>query len=113
MTKRPLLVVGLDGFDHGIARRLLVEGRLPHLARLDGSCARFALEHVIEKYTGLAWEQCSSGIPPAEAQRWSEVSIDTRRYVPHQHLTRLAPFTNALQAATVVFDVPYFNLAAA
>lgn len=45
-------------------------------------------------------------------QRWSEISIDTRAYVPHQHLTGLVPFTAGLAASTVVFDVPYYDLAA-
>jgi predicted AlkP superfamily phosphohydrolase/phosphomutase len=112
MAARPLLVIGLDGFDPGIAARLLEQGRLPNLQRLETQAHRFRLEHGSEKYTGLAWEQFSSGLPPEASSRWSEVEIDTARYVPHQHLTQLPPFTTGLAASTVVFDVPYFNLPA-
>lgn len=110
MARRPLLVIGLDGYDPGIARRLVAEGRLPHLARLESAGRCFTLVHGIEKYTGLAWEQFSTGRTPEAACRWSEVTIDTRAYAAHQHLTCLAPFTDGLDARTVVFDVPYFNL---
>jgi predicted AlkP superfamily phosphohydrolase/phosphomutase len=112
MSARPLLVIGLDGFDHDIAARLMAEGKLPHLRRLETAAHRFRLEHGIEKYTGLAWEQFSSGLTPEAADRWSEVSIDTESYVPHQHDTWLSPFTTGLARSTVVFDVPYFNLPA-
>lgn len=112
MASRRLLVLGLDGFDPVIAARLREQGRLPNLARLEATANRFRLEHGIEKYTGLAWEQFSSGLTPEAASRWSEVSIDPATYVAHQHMTQLPPFTIGLPGTRVVFDVPYFNLRA-
>ena len=105
-----LLVLGLDGFDPVLAQHLLSEGRLPNLERLQTSSLRFDLEPGKERYTGLAWEQFSTGLTPEQAGRWSAVRIDPKKYYPDQPTTRLAPFTERLQAQTAVFDVPYFDL---
>jgi predicted AlkP superfamily phosphohydrolase/phosphomutase len=105
-----LLVLGLDGFDPEIGRHLMLTGKLPNLARLQGSAHRFRIDPGVEKYTGLAWEQFSSGLAPEESSRWSANIVDTKRYLPDQPSTRLMPFTETLKARTLVFDVPYFDL---
>lgn len=109
-ASRRLLVLGLDGFDPEVARRLIGEGRLPRLARLQESARSFRLETGLEKYTGLAWEQFSSGLAPEQSQRFSATAIDVDRYHAQQPTTRLTPFTDGLDARTVVFDAPYFDL---
>lgn len=106
-----LLLLGLDGFDPVVGEQLMAEGRLPNLRRLVESSHRFELETGLEKYTGLAWEQLSSGLAPEDSLRWSATSIDTATYRPDQPTTRLTPFTDRLPARTVVFDAPYFDLA--
>lgn len=114
---RRLIALGLDGFDPVMAEQLRQQGRLPNLARLQASSHRFDLETGLEKYTGLAWEQFSSGQAPQDSQRWAATSIDLQTYRPDQPTTRLRPFTEGLYeqtaAQTVVFDVPYFDLARA
>lgn len=107
---RRLLVLGLDGFDPEVAARLIEQGRLPHLAHLQQQSQSFGLETGLEKYTGLAWEQFSSGLAPEQSQRFSATAIDVARYHADQPTTRLAPFTDGLDALTVVFDAPYFDL---
>ena len=109
-NSRPLIVLGLDGFDPVVAARLMAEGRLPHLTRLRAGAHRFELETGLEKYTGLAWEQFSSGQTPEQSRRWAATSIDTASYRPDQPTTRLTPFTEGLHVRTVVFDAPYFDL---
>ena len=104
-----LLVIGLDGFDYDVATSLRATGRLPSLTRLENASRRFRLDSGIENYTGLAWEQFSSGLTAGEASRWSAVTIDTKRYVPDQPRTRLTPFVEKLDVRSVAFDVPYFD----
>lgn len=105
-----LLIVGLDGFDPGVAASLRRDGKLPNLSRLEDRAHRFRLDPGVERYTGLAWEQFSSGLTPSQARRWSANTIDTERYLPDQPTTRLAPFTEKLDVRTATFDVPYFDL---
>ncbi len=83
---------------------------MPSLSRLEANGARFALDHGIEKHTGLAWEQFATGRMPEEAGRWSAIRLDIRRYRPEQPPTRLPPFPETLDRRTVVFDPPYYDL---
>lgn len=111
MNRPRLLVVGLDGFDPDVARQLMDQGLLPHLHRHLPAAHRMQLEHGVARYTGLAWEQFSSGLAPEASQRWSSHVIDAAAYTAEQPCTRLRPFTADVGARTVVFDVPYFDLA--
>ena len=107
-------MVGLDGFDPAVGERLAAEGRLPHWSRLRGDSFRAELAPGRERYTGLSWEQFSSGRSPEETQRWSAVDVDAGRYWAEQPDTALTPFTHGLHERTgaraVVFDAPYFDL---
>jgi len=113
MSDRRLLVIGLDAFDSDVAETLMRQGRMPALAALQKAALRFDLDHGIEKYTGLAWEQFSTGKAPQTVDRWSACVFDAERYAIDQPTTRLPPFALALDRSTVVFDTPYFDLARA
>lgn len=109
-ARRRLYVLGLDGLDPRVADRLAAEGELPHWKRLRETSRRIELDAGKERYTGLAWEHFSTGLEPAEAARWSAVSVDAGHYSVDQPPTSLAPFTARLDARTTVFDAPYFDL---
>lgn len=106
-----LLAIGLDGFEISLAERLIAEGRMPHLARLKRDSARFRLDHGEAKYTGLAWEHVSTGGTPEALDRFSAVSFDPARYHVSQDPTRHAPVFAGLASRTVLFDVPYCDIA--
>ena len=110
---RKVLLIGLDGFETSIAGRLIAAGRMPHLQQLLATSARLALEHGPARRTGLAWEHASTGLSPQGAGRWSAVTFDPASYRCWQDTTRLPPFPARCDFDTVVFDVPYFNLAGA
>lgn len=112
-VRRRVLWIGLDGFDAATADRLMADGRLPRLAALARRAARVDLDHGPAKRTGLAWEHVATGLAPGRGGRWSAVHFDSRRYVARQDATKLPPFAAALDARTVVFDAPYFDLARA
>jgi predicted AlkP superfamily phosphohydrolase/phosphomutase len=60
-----LLVLGLDGADYVLVRRLLAEGRLPTIGRLarDGSFG--PLRSTIPAVTPTAWSSFLTGLNPA------------------------------------------------
>ena len=70
MGARRVLAIGLDGYEQSLGQRLIDAGELPHLAALRDRSARFLLDHGSAKRTGLAWEQCSTGKSPQDANRW-------------------------------------------
>jgi predicted AlkP superfamily phosphohydrolase/phosphomutase len=108
-----VLLVWLDGYDPDVAATLIAEGGLPSLRKLAARSARFVLDHGSARWSGLAGEQLSTGLSPADAGRWSAVSFDPARYAVWQEGTSTAPFPAALPVRTVVFDPPYFDLARA
>jgi predicted AlkP superfamily phosphohydrolase/phosphomutase len=110
MPQRKVLVIGLDGYEQSVGDKFMAEGALPALAALRRRSARFLLEHGAATRTGLAWEHVSSGQSPEDAGRWSAIHFDRDSYETWHEGTRLPPFPEALQARTVVFDPPYFDL---
>ena len=105
-----VLAIGLDGYEESLGRRLMASGDMPCLARLRTQSARFLLDHGPAQRTGLAWEHVSTGLSPQAADRWAAVHFDASRYTAWQEGTKLKPFAAGLQARTVVFDPPYFDL---
>jgi len=108
----PLLVIGLDGFELSVAQRMIAAGRLPNIEQLMQRSARYALDHGDALPTGLAWEHFSTGKSPDDYRRWSAVDLDVETYQARQVGTRKPPFLRTLDAHAVIFDVPYFDLAA-
>lgn len=109
--KSRVLMIGLDGYEARIGDRMMAEGRMPHLAALRDRSARWLLEHGLDRNTGLAWEQVSSGLAPELSQRWSAVELDTENYTVWQSGAVNPPFPSYLDTRTVVFDAPYYDLA--
>lgn len=86
---------------------------MPHLSALAGQSAEVALDHGEAKRTGLAWEHVSLGRAPAAYRRHAAVRLDAGSYRPVQFGTQHKPFLADLDLRAVVFDAPYFDLAAA
>ena len=105
-----LLAIGLDGFEISLAERLMAEGRMPNLARLRESSARFRLNHGPAKYSGLAWEHVSTARTPESLDRHSAVFFDPASYDVRQEPTSETPIFAHLTSRSVLFDVPYCDL---
>jgi hypothetical protein len=108
-----VLAIFLDGYEHALGQRLMSAGEMPEMTRLAGSSAQFLLNYGAAQRTGLAGEHVSTGLSPEDARRWSAVHFDPQSYDVWQEGTRLKPFPAELDARTVVFDMPYFDLRAA
>ena len=113
MPARRVLTIILDAYTPGIGDRLMAEGELPALQRLNRRSARFRLDHGRAIVTGLHGEHMSTGLAPEATGRHSAVHFDPERYLVWQEGTSLAPFPARLGARTVVFDPTYFDLARA
>jgi hypothetical protein len=113
MGRGRVLAIGLDGYEATLGDRWIVAGEMPRMARLREGSARFLLESGSAQRTGLAWEHLATGLSPDDARRWSAVDFDARRYAATQCGAKREPFAARLDARTVVFDPPYFDLARA
>jgi predicted AlkP superfamily phosphohydrolase/phosphomutase len=108
-----ILLIGLDGFDIRLAERFVDKGLMPNLARFGARSARYGLDHGRDKYSGLTWEHFSTGRSPSDGGRWSAITFDPATYGAKQDPTSKPPVLADLSARTVVFDVPYCDLAPA
>jgi predicted AlkP superfamily phosphohydrolase/phosphomutase len=112
VERRRVLAIGLDGYEPSLEDRLVAAGELPAIADLRRRSARFQLDHGPAQRTGLAWEHVATGLAPAAADRFAAVTFDPETYSAWQEGTRRPPFATQLAARAVVFDAPYFDLAA-
>jgi predicted AlkP superfamily phosphohydrolase/phosphomutase len=110
---RKLLVIGLDGYELTLADVMMYTRQLPSLGGIREQSARFLLDHGSARETGLAWEHVSSGLSPKDAGRWSAIFFNKENYEVWQEGPLFAPFPSRMQANTVVFDFPYFDLSRA
>ena len=63
-TKRKVYLIGLDGFNLRLFRRLRDEGIIPHLSRLIESGVSGPLSSTIPSYTAPAWVSLFTGVNP-------------------------------------------------
>jgi len=106
-----VLVVGLDGWDHGHEERLRAEGELPNLAALSGRSARFLIDTQGKQLDGLDWEHFLAGGGLEATHRSCAVDFDPSDYAAWQRSAGVAPFIKDLPVRSVIFDVPYLDLA--
>ncbi len=87
-SKRPkasikrLLVVGLDGQDPQLTRRMLKEGKLPNFAKLAEQGCFHPLATTFPSVSPVAWSSFSTGAHPAKHNIFDFLSRDPRTYLP-------------------------------
>jgi predicted AlkP superfamily phosphohydrolase/phosphomutase len=111
--RRRIIVLGLDGYEPSVAQQLLADGRMPNLQALARDCMQCRLDHGEAKRTGLAWEHVALGREPAAYDRFAAVDFDPGTYRVTQTGTKSRPFLADINRRSIVFDAPYFDLAAA
>ena len=112
MTVTPVLVLGVDGADHGIVTELLAAGRLPTLARLRDQGRFGPLVSTEPPITPVAWTTFLTGLLPG---RHGIYNFSTNPYREgHRILSAAdrdgAPIWRFLQAAglrSVMVLVPF------
>lgn len=80
-ARSPVVVIGLDACDAGIAQRFAASGHLPSLGRLFGSAARARVHNPMGLFVGALWMSFSTGL---RADRhgihcWDEVDVASYR----------------------------------
>ena len=107
---RPVLAIGLDGFEISLAETLMAAGEMPSLAALRDRSAQFLLDHGSDQKVGLAWEHVATGLTAKDASRWSAIEFDPATYFSYQKGAALQPVLGTLPVRSVVLDAPYFDL---
>lgn len=77
-----VVILGLDGMDHGIVSRLLEAGRLPRMAALRDSGSFHPLESTCPPISPVAWSTFSTGVNPGKHNIYDFLNRDLRTYQP-------------------------------
>jgi hypothetical protein len=107
-----VLAIFLDGYEPSLECEMRGAGELPALERLAATGSTGQLRHGAAQRTGLAGEHVSTGLDPEAARRFAAIEFDPSSYHVRQVGTSLPTFVSYMAAPTVVFDAPYFDLAA-
>ena len=107
-----ILMLGLDAADHDLVRRLIGEGRLPHLAELAARGATGRLRSPAGLYAGGVWPTFYTGQPVARHgvfhnKEWRPAAM--RVEVPTAEWTSAVPFWERWPEAdleSLIIDVP-------
>lgn len=79
---RRVVILGLDGLDHGLTRRLLEEGKLPHLAALRDRGSFQPLGSTLPPISPVAWSSFQTGVNPGKHNIFDFLTPDERTYQP-------------------------------
>lgn len=94
-----VVVLGLDGLDHGVAERLLAAGKLPNLARLrDRGCFR-PLASTLPPISPVAWATFQTGTNPGKHNIFDFLYPDERTYEPRLSSVEVRPARRAVSVA--------------
>ncbi|EKO38613.1 MAG: hypothetical protein B193_2692 [Solidesulfovibrio magneticus str. Maddingley MBC34] len=95
---RKAIVLGIDGLDPGLCRRLLAAGRLPHLARLAAGGRFVALATANPAQSPVAWTSLATGTNPGRHGIFDFIVRAPGTYLPRLSLTRPGPDGASLPA---------------
>ena len=112
VKKSPVVMVGIDGADWKIVKRLVADGRLPALASLMGNGCHGELASPADAYAGGVWPDFYTGKPVSEHgiyhnKLWHQAHM--RVEVPTDRWLSSRPFYEALSERgfrVCVLDVP-------
>ncbi len=85
---RRVIVLGFDGMDYGLTRRLMSEGKLPHLQRLAESGGFSALGTSIPPQSPVAWSEFITGMDAGGHGIYDFMHRDTLTMVPYLSTAR-------------------------
>src|SRR5258707_13719173 len=75
-----VVILGLDGLDHGLTTQFLAEGKLPHLAALrDQGCFK-SLGSTLPPISPVAWSSFQTGVNPGKHNIFDFLIPDSKTY---------------------------------
>lgn len=84
-----VVVVGLDGLDPNRVRRLIEQGRLPHLKKLANDGTFCDLRTTLPPISPVAWSSFQTGVNPGKHNIFDFLNRDMRTYLPELSSVRV------------------------
>ena len=86
-----VIVLGFDGMDYELSKRLIAEGRLPNLARLSKTGSFTPLETTVPPESPVAWSSFATGMDPGGHGIFDFIHRDPQTLVPYPADREVAP----------------------
>jgi predicted AlkP superfamily phosphohydrolase/phosphomutase len=87
---RRVLVLGIDGMDHGLLERFMAEGRTPNLTALAAEGAFLPLATTVPPQSPVAWSTVITGAGPEVHGIWDFVHRDPQTLAPALSIARVS-----------------------
>jgi predicted AlkP superfamily phosphohydrolase/phosphomutase len=92
-----IVILGLDGLDHGLTERWLAEGQLPHLASLSEQGCFKPLASTLPPISPVAWSSFQTGVNPGKHNIFDFLTPDLRTYQPKLSSVEIRPPRRSLR----------------
>lgn len=100
-----VVILGLDGLDHGLTEQLLEEGKLPHLAALrDQGCFK-PLASTLPPISPVAWSSFQTGVNPGKHNIFDFLMPDLRTYQPKLSSVDIRPPRRSIRLGKYVLPL--------
>jgi predicted AlkP superfamily phosphohydrolase/phosphomutase len=100
-----VVILGLDGLDHGLTTRLLDEGKLPNLAKLQSQGGFRPLASTLPPISPVAWSTFQTGVNPGKHNIFDFLTPDERTYQPKLSSVEVRPPRRAIQLGPYRFPI--------
>ena len=86
-----IVILGLDGLDHGLTTTLLAEGKLPNLAKLRDQGGFQSLGSTLPPISPVAWSSFQTGVNPGKHNIFDFLVPDEQTYQPKMSSVEIRP----------------------
>jgi predicted AlkP superfamily phosphohydrolase/phosphomutase len=100
-----VVILGLDGLDHGLTTQLLSEGKLPHLAALEKQGCFKPLGSTLPPISPVAWSSFQTGVNPGKHNIFDFLTPDLRTYEPKLSSVEIRPPRRSLRLGKYQFPL--------
>ena len=105
-----VVILGLDGLDHGLTEQMLEEGKLPHLAALrDQGCFK-PLASTLPPISPVAWSSFQTGVNPGKHNIFDFLTPDLRTYQPKLSSVDIRPPRRSIRLGKYVLPLGKANM---
>ena len=101
-----IVILGLDGLDHGLTQRLLAEGKLPHLAALRDRGSFHPLASTLPPISPVAWSTFQTGVNPGKHNIFDFLTPDEQTYRPKLSSVEILSGHRSLGIGPIRFNRP-------
>ena len=100
-----VVILGLDGLDHGLTETLLAEGKLPHLAALRDQGGFWPLASTLPPISPVAWSSFQTGVNPGKHNIFDFLIPDQHTYAPKLSSVEIRPSRRMLRLGPWRFPI--------